>query len=149
MSIKERLKSDMIAAMKSKEKEKLEAIRFLQAAIKKQEVDTRVDLDDTAVIAILSNQVKQRKDSIDQFRKGGREELAAKEEAELKIIQSYLPEQLTEAKLGELVEEAIKETGATGMKDMGGVIKAVMAKAAGAAEGSVVSALVKKKLSGQ
>jgi len=149
MSIKERLKTDMIAAMKSKEKEKLEAIRFIQAAIKKQEVDTRVDLDDTAVIAILANQVKQRKDSIDQFRKGGREDLATKEESELKILQAYLPAQLGEAELGAMVEAAIKETGATGMKDMGGVIKAVMAKAAGGAEGSVVSALVKKKLAGQ
>lgn len=149
MSIKERLKTDMIAAMKSKEKEKLEAIRFIQAAIKKQEVDTRVDLDDTAVLAILANQVKQRKDSIDQFRKGGREDLAVKEESELAILQHYLPAQLSEAELGNLVEAAIKETGATGMKDMGGVIKAVMAKAAGAAEGAVVSALVKKKLSGQ
>lgn len=146
MSIKERLKADMIAAMKSKEKERLEAIRFIQAAIKKQEVDTRKDLDDTAVIAILSNQVKQRKDSIEQFRKGGREELAAKEESELKILQSYLPEQLSADALASLVEAAIKETGATGMKDMGAVIKAVMAKAAGQAEGAVVSDMVKKKL---
>jgi uncharacterized protein YqeY len=149
MSIKERLKADMIAAMKSKEKEKLEAIRFIQAAIKKQEVDTRVDLDDVAVLAILSNQVKQRKDSIDQFRKGGREDLAAKEESELKILQAYMPEQLGADELKALVEAAVAETGATSMREMGAVVKAVMAKTAGRAEGSVISDLVKKRLSGQ
>ncbi|RZA00935.1 MAG: GatB/YqeY domain-containing protein [Proteobacteria bacterium] len=147
MSIKERLKTDMIAAMKSKEKEKLDTIRMIQASIKRQEVDTRVDLDDAAITAILTSQVKQRKDSIDQFRKGGREELAQKEESELKIVQSYLPAQLSEAELTDMVMAAIKETGATGMKDMSGVIKAVMAKAGAAAEGGVVSGIVKKKLS--
>lgn len=149
MSIKTRLKDDMIAAMKSKEKEKLEAIRFIQAAIKKQEVDTRQDLDDAAVLAILANQVKQRRDSIDQFRKGGREDLAAKEEVELKILQGYMPAQLSAEDLGNLVAAVIKETGATSMRDMGAVIKGVMAKAAGQAEGSVVSDMVKKKLSQQ
>jgi uncharacterized protein YqeY len=149
VSIKTRLKDDMIAAMKSKEKEKLEAIRFIQAAIKKQEVDTRQDLDDAAVLAILANQVKQRRDSIDQFRKGGREDLAAKEEVELKILQGYMPAQLSAEDLGNLVAAVIKETGATGMREMGAVIKGVMAKAAGQAEGSVVSDMVKKKLSQQ
>jgi uncharacterized protein YqeY len=147
MSIKERLKTDMIAAMKSKEKEKLDTIRMIQASIKRQEVDTRVELDDAAVTAILTSQVKQRKDSIDQFRKGGREELAVKEENELKIVQSYLPAQLSEAELSDMVAAIIKETGATGMKDMSSVIKAVMAKAGAAAEGGVVSGIVKKKLS--
>lgn len=146
MSIKERLKADMITAMKNKEADRLAAIRFIQAAVKKQEVDTRKDLDDTAVVAILMNQAKQRKDSIDQFRKGGREDLAVKEEAELKILQGYLPEQMTADDLAKLVEAAIKETGATGMKDMGAVIKATMAKAAGRAEGAAVSAMVKQKL---
>lgn len=149
MSIKNRLKEDMIAAMKGKEKERLEAIRFIQAAIKKQEVDTRKDLDDTAVLAILANQVKQRRDSIDQFRKGGREDLASKEESELKILQGYMPTQLAAEELAALVDSAVKETGATGMKDMGGVIKAVMAKAAGRAEGAVVSEAVKKRLAQQ
>jgi uncharacterized protein YqeY len=148
MSIKEKIKADMITAMKAREKERLECIRFLQAAIKKQEVDTRKDLDDAAVTSILMNLVKQRKDSIDQFRKGGREDLAAKEEAELKILQSYLPEQMSMDELKAVIEAAIKETGATGMKEMGLVIKATMAKAAGKAEGSVVSDLVKKRLQG-
>lgn len=147
MSIKDRLKADMISAMKSKEKDRLECIRFIQSAVKKQEIDTRKDLDDSAVTAILMNLAKQRKDSIDQFRKGGREDLASKEEAELKILQAYLPEQMSSDELGQIVESAIKETGATGMKEMGAVIKAVMAKAAGRAEGSTISEMVKRKLS--
>jgi uncharacterized protein len=147
MSIKNRLKEDMIAAMKAKDKDRLEAIRFIQAAIKKQEVDTRKDLDDAAVIAILANQVKQRKDSIEQFKKGGREDLVAKEEAELKVLQSFMPAQMSSEELGSLVQAVIQETGASGMKDMGAVMKAVMAKAAGRAEGGAVSEMVKKKLS--
>jgi uncharacterized protein YqeY len=146
MSIKDTIKADMIAAMKNKEKDRLECIRFLQAAIKKVEVDTRKDLDDATVISILMNSVKQRKDSIDQFRKGGREDLATKEEAELKILQAYLPAQMSADELASMVESVIKETGATGMKDMGGVIKAVMAKAAGKVEGAAVSEMVKRKL---
>jgi uncharacterized protein YqeY len=146
MSIKEKLKADMIAAMKGKEKDRLECIRFIQAAVKKVEVDTRKDLDDAAIISILMNQTKQRKDSIDQFKKGGREDLVAKEEAELKILQSYLPEQMGAEELKNLIELAVKETGASSMKEMGLVIKAAMAKVAGRAEGSVVSDLVKKRL---
>ncbi len=147
MSIKESLKSDMIAAMKSKEKERLEAIRFIQAAIKKQEVDTRKELDDSAVIAILNNQCKQRRDSIEQFRKGGREDLAAKEESELKILQEYLPAQLSAEEIEGLVVAAIKETGAAGMKDLGAVMKALQPKILGRADGSAVSGLVRQKLS--
>jgi len=127
---------------------RLECIRFLQAAIKKQEVDTRKDLDDAAVTAILMNLSKQRRDSIEQFKKGGREDLVAKEEAELKILQAYLPEQMSIDELKNVIEAAIKETNATGMKEMGLVIKATMAKVAGKAEGSVVSDLVKKRLQG-
>jgi len=148
MSIKDRLKTDLITFMKAKEQAKVDCIRFVNAAIKKVEVDTRKDLDDAAVIAILMNLAKQRRDSIDQFRKGGREDLAVKEESELNILQNYLPKQLSEVELGDMVAAAIKETGATGMKEMGAVIKAVMAKAAGGAEGGAVSAMVKKKLSG-
>ncbi len=149
MSIKDQLKADMIASMKAKEKERLECIRFVNAAIKRVEVDTRKDLDDAAVIGILANLVKQRRDSIDQFRKGGREDLATKEEAELKILQTYMPAQMSAEDLSILIAEVIKETGATGMKEMGAVIKGVMAKAAGRVEGGVVSEAVKKKLSGQ
>lgn len=147
MSIKDTLKADMITAMKGKEKERLECIRFIQSAVKKVEIDTRKDLDDAAVIGILMNLAKQRKDSIDQFRKGGREDLATKEESELKILQAYLPDQMSADDLGKLVADAIKETGATGMKEMGAVIKAVMAKASGRAEGSAISEMVKRKLS--
>lgn len=147
MSIKDRLKADMITAMKAKEKERLDCIRFVQAAIKKVEVDTRKEMDDAAVTPILMNLVKQRKDSIDQFRKGNREDLAAKEEAELKILQTYLPAQMSVEDLVKVIDQVIAETGAKGMKDMGGVIKGVMAKAGGSVEGSLVSEWVKKKLS--
>jgi uncharacterized protein len=147
MSIKDTLKADMITAMKGKEKERLECIRFIQSAVKKVEIDTRKDLDDAAVTGILMNLAKQRRDSIDQFRKGGREDLATKEEAELKILQNYLPQQMSSDELGALVATVIKETGATGMKEMGAVIKAVMAKSAGRAEGSAISEMVKQKLS--
>lgn len=147
-TIKERLKADMIAAMKAKEKERLEAIRFMQAAIKRQEVDTRKELDDQAIIAILNNQAKQRRDSIEQFAKGGRADLAAKEEAELKILQSYLPEQLSAGDLEKIVLDTIKESGAAGMKDLGAVMKALMPKVAGRADGGALSALVRQKLGG-
>lgn len=146
MSIKDRLKDAMITSMKAKEQEKLGAIRFIQAAIKKVEIDTRKEMDDAAVTPILMNLAKQRRDSIDQFRKGGREDLAAKEEAELKLIQSFLPEQMGADELGKLVDSAIREAGAKSMRDMGNVMKAVGAKVAGRAEGSVISEMVKKKL---
>jgi uncharacterized protein YqeY len=147
MSIKDRLKEEMITAMKAKEAEKLGAIRFIQAAIKKVEVDTRKEMDDAAVTPILMNLAKQRRDSIEQFRKGGREDLAVKEESELKLIQSFLPEQMSADDLGKIVDAAIQEAGAKSMRDMGAVMKAVQAKAAGRAEGSVISETVKKKLS--
>ncbi|MGE3261266.1 MAG: GatB/YqeY domain-containing protein [Bacteriovoracia bacterium] len=146
MSIKDRLKEAMITSMKAKEAEKLGAIRFIQAAIKKIEVDTRKEMDDAAVIPILMNLAKQRRDSIEQFRKGGREDLAVKEESELKLIQSFLPEQMGADELALLVDAAIAETGAKSMRDMGAVMKAVGAKVAGRAEGSVISETVKKKL---
>lgn len=145
-SIKERMKTDMIAAMKAQDKDRLGTIRFLQAAIKKVEIDTRKDLTDQDVIGILSTSAKQRRDSIEQFRTGGREDLAKKEEAELAILQAYLPSQLSSDELAKLVETAIKETGAAGPKDMGAVMKALMSKVAGRAEGSAVSAMVKSKL---
>ena len=103
--------------------------------------------DDAAVIGILMNLAKQRRDSIDQFRKGGREDLATKEESELKLLQSYLPQQMSAGELEALVASVIAETGAKGMKDMGAVMKGVMAKAAGKAEGGAISEMVKKKLS--
>jgi uncharacterized protein YqeY len=147
MSIKEKLKTDLVTAMKAKEQAKVDCIRFVNAAIKKVEIDTRKDLDDASVMGILMNLVKQRRDSIDQFRKGGREDLAIKEESELKLIQSYLPQQMSASELESLVTAVIAETGAKGMKDMGAVMKGVMAKAVGKAEGGAISEMVKKKLS--
>ncbi len=146
MSIKEKLKTDLITAMKAKEQAKVDCIRFVNAAIKKVEIDPRKDLDDVAVTGILMNLAKQRRDSIDQFRKGGREDLAVKEESELRLIQGYLPQQMSASELEALVVSVIAETGAKGMKEMGAVMKGVMAKAAGKAEGGAISEMVKKKL---
>ena len=145
-SIKERIKADTIVAMKAQEKERLGTIRFISAAIKKVEIDTRKDLDDAAVIGILSNLVKQRRDSIEQFKKGGREDLVAKEEAELAVLQTYLPQQLSNEELEKIVGEAVEKSGAKSMRDMGLVMKVLMPLVAGKAEGSAVSEMVKKKL---
>jgi uncharacterized protein len=145
-TIKERLKADMIESMKNKSKERLDTIRLIQSAIKKIEVDTRVEVDDMGVIAILNSAIKQRRDSIDQFRKGAREDLAAKEEAELKIIQTYLPAQLSREELEAIVSEVVIAVGASGPKDMGAVMKALMPRVTGKAEGSAISEVVKAKL---
>lgn len=145
-SIKERIKADTITAMKAQEKDRLTTLRGISAAIKKVEVDTRKDLDDAAIIGILSNLVKQRRDSIDQFQKGGREDLVAKESAELAVLQGYLPQQLTSEELEKIVVDAIKESGAKSPREMGLVMKVLMPKVAGKAEGSAVSEMVKKKL---
>jgi uncharacterized protein YqeY len=145
-TIKERLKTDMVLAMKAKEKERLDTIRMILASVKKIEVDTRKDVDDAGLIAILNSSIKQHRDSIEQFTKGDRPELAAKEEAELKVIQSYLPAQISRAELEQIVAETIKELGAAGPKDMGAVMKALMPKVSGKAEGSAISEVVKSKL---
>lgn len=145
-AIKDRIKADTITAMKAQEKERLGTIRFLSAAIKKVEVDTRKDLDDAAVIGIVSNLVKQRRDSIEQFKSGGRADLVAKEEAELAILQGYLPAQLSSEELEKIVVEAIQKSGAKSPREMGLVMKVLMPMVAGKAEGSAVSEMVKKKL---
>ncbi len=145
-TIKDRIKADTIIAMKAQEKERLATIRFISAAIKKVEIDTRKDLDDAAVIGILSSSVKQRRDSIEQFKNGGRADLVAKEEAELAILQAYLPAQLSSEELEKIVVEAIQKSGAKSAREMGLVMKVLMPMVAGKAEGSAVSEMVKKKL---
>ena len=145
-SIKERLKADMITAMKNKETERLAAIRFIQAAVKKQEVDTRKELDDAALVAILMNQAKQRKDSITQFEAGGRTDLADIEKAELAVLVAYMPAGLSDDEIAAEVKAAVAESGAAGPQDMGKVKAIVKPKLAGRADMTVVSALVKKAL---
>ncbi len=147
MTLKERITEDMKAAMRAAEKERLSTIRMVQAAIKQREVDERIVLDDAQVIAVLEKMVKQRKESIAQFEQGGRQDLADKEQAEIVLLQSYLPAQLSDAEIDALIKEAVAATGAASVKDMGKVMAAVKAKAAGRADMGAVSARIKAVLS--
>jgi uncharacterized protein YqeY len=148
VTLKERITEDMKAAMRASEKERLLTIRMVQAAIKQREVDERVVLDDAQVIAVLEKMVKQRRESIAAFEQGGRADLAEKERTEITLLQVYLPSQLSAAEVDALIKEAIATTGATSMKDMGKVMGAVKAKAAGRADMGAVSASIKAALSG-
>jgi len=147
VTLKERITEDMKAAMRAAEKERLSTIRMVQAAIKQREVDERIVLDDAQVIAVLEKMVKQRKESVVQFEQGGRQDLADKELAEIVLLQSYLPTQLSAAEVDALIREAIATTGAASVKDMGKVMAAVKAKAAGRADMGAVSASIKAALS--
>jgi uncharacterized protein YqeY len=148
VTLKERITEDMKAAMRASEKERLSTIRMVQAAIKQREVDERIVLDDAQVIAVLEKMVKQRRESIAAFEQGGRADLADKEKSEIALLQVYLPAQLSEAEVDALIKEAIATTGASSMKDMGKVMAAVKAKAAGQADMGAVSARIKAALSG-
>jgi len=147
VTLKERITEDMKAAMRASDKERLSTIRMVQAAIKQREVDERIVLDDAQVIAVLEKMVKQRKESVAQFEQGGRQDLADKELAEIVLLQSYLPTQLSAAEVDALIKEAIAATGAASVKDMGKVMAAVKAKAAGRADMGAVSASIKAALS--
>ena len=147
MSLKARLMEDMKAAMKGGEKDKLLVIRLVNAAIKQREVDERIELDDTQVLAVLEKMLKQRRDSVSQFEAGGREDLAAIERFEISVIQAYMPAQMGEAELEAAVAASIAEAGATGPQDMGKVMAVLKPKVAGRADMGALSGLVKKKLS--
>jgi uncharacterized protein YqeY len=147
MSLKDRIQDDMKAAMRSGEKERLGTIRLIMAGIKQREVDERITLDDSQVISVLEKMGKQRRESITQFQAGARPDLVEKETSELKLISSYLPSQLSEAELEALISEAIAQTGATSVKDMGKVMNIIKAKAQGRADMAVVGGRVKARLS--
>ena len=147
MSLKDRITEDMKAAMRAGERERLSTVRLILAAIKQREVDERITLDDSQVLAVLERMVKQRRESIAQFESGGRADLVAKESAELAIVQGYLPEQLSDSEVAALIDEAIRATGAASLKDMGKVMGAVKAKAQGRADMGVLSARIKERLS--
>ena len=147
MSMKQQLTDDMKAAMKAGEKHKLGVIRLINAAIKQKEVDERIELDDTAVIAVLDKMVKQRKDSVTQFVAADREDLAEIERAEIVVIEAYLPAKMGEAEIVAAIQAAIAETGATGAADMGKLMGALKPKLAGQADMGLVSKLVKQQLS--
>lgn len=145
-TIKERLAEGMKAAMKSGDKDTLMFSRNLHAAVRKKEIDDRVDLDDAAVQKIISTLLKQRQDSIEQFRKGGREDLATKEEAEAKFLLGFMPAQMDEAELRKIVAWAVSEAKATTAKDMGNVMKLLMPKVQGRADGKLVNQIVRESL---
>ncbi len=148
MTLQEKIQSHLADAMRSKDQLRLSVLRMMKTAVKNKEIDKMKALDENEVIAVLNTLVKQRKDSVEQFRNGGREELAQKEEAEIKIIEDYLPAAASEDDIRQAIGEAIQETGATSVKDMGKVMKAALARLAGkSADGSRVSQMVKEKLS--
>lgn len=148
MSLKERLVADMKTAMKSGDKDRLGVIRLINAAIKQREVDERIELDDAQVTAAIEKMLKQRRDSITQYRAASREDLAAVEEFEVGVIQTYLPAQLSEAEIVAIVDKAVADAGATGPKDMGKVIGLVKPQVAGRADMGALSQLVKARLGG-
>lgn len=146
MSLKDDISASVVTALKAKDKETVSTLRFFLSAVKNKEKDLRRDISDEEVQAVALAQVKQRQDSIEQFEKGDRKDLADKERAELEILKGYIPEQLSDDELRSIVKAAITETGATSMKDMGKLMKAVMAKAKGKADGKAVNAIVKELL---
>ncbi len=147
MSIKESVQSDMKSAMKAGEKDRLRVIRMILAAIKQQEVDQRVELDDAAVLAVLTKMVKQRRDSVRQFRQGKRVDLAEIEEAEITVLETYLPTPLTDAEIDAIIDEAMTASGASSIRDMGKVMGIVKQQAEGRADLGAVSGRVKARLS--
>jgi uncharacterized protein YqeY len=147
MSLQEKIQSDIADAMRSKEALKLGVLRMMKTAVKNKEIEKMKPLEEAEVLTVLNSLVKQRKDSVEQFRKGGREELAQKEEEEIRIIETYLPAGASEDDIRRAVDEAIQETGASSAKDMGKVMKATLTRLAGkTADGSRVSQMVKEKL---
>ena len=148
MSLKNQLNQDMKEAMKARQAERLSTIRQLRSAIKNKEIEVRQDLDDEGVIAVIGTLVKQRREAAQMYSDNGRPELAAKEEAELAVLQQYLPAQLSEDEIRSIVSGVIAEVGATSLKDLGKVMPQVMARTKGAADGKVVNQLVREQLSG-
>jgi uncharacterized protein YqeY len=148
MTLKDRITEDMKNAMRAGEKERLATIRLILSAVKQREVDERITLDDSQVLAAIEKMIKQRREAITQFEAGGRADLVAKETAEIAILQAYLPAQMSDAEIDALIAEAIASTGAASIKDMGKVMGVVKAKAQGRADMGAVSARIKQKLSG-
>ncbi len=147
MSLKQQINDDMKAAMRAKETARLGAIRLLLAAMKQKEVDERIELDDAAVVAIIEKMLKQRRDSISQYKAANRQDLVDVEEFEVGVLQAYMPQQLSEDEIKAVIAEAVTATGAAGPQDMGKVMGAVKPKLAGKADMGKVSGLIKAQLS--
>jgi uncharacterized protein len=146
MSLKDRITEDMKGAMRARDSERLGTIRMVTAAIKQREVDERINLDDAQVLVVLEKMIKMRKESIAQFQSGGRDDLVAKEMKEIELLQAYMPAQLSEAELDALIAEAIAQSGATSVKDMGKAMALLKQKAQGRADMGAVSGKLKAKL---
>ena len=146
MSLKAQIQEDVKTAMRARDQKRLTALRLITAAIKQIEVDKRIELDDTAVLAVLDKLVKQRRDSLEQFEKAGRDDLAAQEKFELELISVYLPEALSEESLAALIQQVIAETDASSIRDMGSVMNALRAQVQGRADMKAVSNAVKAQL---
>ena len=146
MSLRQDIHKDIAVAMKAGDKERLSTVRMLMSAIKYKEVDAHRDLNDEETIAVISTLVKQRQDSIEQFTKGNRLDLVEKESKELAVLRTYLPPQLSEAEVRDIIKKAVAETGAAGQKDMGKLMKVVMPQVKGKADGKMVNDIVKELL---
>jgi hypothetical protein len=147
MEIDKKVNDEMVLAAKAKDKVRLSAIRMIKTGIHNKEIDLKRKMNEAEFLQLLSTMVKQRKDSIDQFQKGGRTDLVEKEAAELKVIQEFMPEQMSEEDVDREIEMVIKEVGAVGIKDMGKVMKVLMPKLTGKTDGKMVGEKVKGKLS--
>jgi uncharacterized protein YqeY len=146
MSLKNRIQEEVKNAMRARDKERLSVLRLVSAAIKQREVDERIELDDEQVLMVLDKMVKQRRESLEQYEKAAREDLAAQERLELEVIQSFMPEPLGEAELNELIKAAIAESGASSMRDMGSVMSVLRPQVQGRADMKLVSQAVKSQL---
>ena len=144
--IKDRIREDMKAAMRSHDAARLSTIRLLLAAIKQREIDEQIEAGDEDVLAVIGKMVKQRRDSVEQYRSGGREDLAVNEQAEIDVLSTYLPQQLSDEEVAAIVEEAVAEVGMTGMAAMGKVMSVVKPRVNGRADLGKVSALIKARL---
>jgi uncharacterized protein len=147
MKFKDRIEQELILAAKGKDKITLSSLRMVKSGLHNREIDLKRELSDAEFLQLLSSMVKQRKDSIEQFEKGGRADLVEKEQAELKVIEAFLPSQLSDTDLDAAIAEAIHEVGAQGVRDMGKVMKALMPKVTGRADGKIVGEKVKARLS--
>jgi uncharacterized protein YqeY len=149
MTLKQRLDADQKAAMKEKDAVKLSVVRLLKSAIKYREIELAKTLDDVEIQGVIASEIKRRRDSVEQYRAGNRPDLADREEAEIRVLQGWLPSQLTLDELRAKVDEVVRRVGAAGPKDMGAVMKALLPEVQGKAEGKTVSELVKARLSGR
>lgn len=146
--LKQRINDDTREAMRARDKERVAALRMILAAVKQKEVDSRTELDDAGVLAVLEKMARQHQDAIEQFRSAGRQDLVEKESFELEVVRAYLPQPLDEAEIGRIIDETVAETGAASVKDMGKVMAALKPRLQGRADMSAVSAKVRTRLGG-